>query len=123
MMKLRIVAALLLVVVLTACSAPSPAAPTATPTTEAAYPPPAVAVQNVLSYPPPGEGDQVEWAVAEKAILDGQVEIIVQTPSLQVTIKLKDGKVIVANEPALDEVYRAREKCGAPCAELPIVNR
>jgi len=129
---LVIVLVLALGVALAGCS---PAAPANTPEAQPqpensdpgaypapleAYPPPAQVIPVYNPYPGPSEGvtNYVEWAAAESAILGGQVAQVFQADSLHVTLVLKDGNILLAKEPALDEVYQVIDTCGDACKDI-----
>jgi hypothetical protein len=127
--RLVVVAILALGTLLAACG------PATTPATESpAYPAPELEGYPVPAqvdepfdnpYPGPSEGVTIysEWSVAETAILNGQVEQIFQASTFHVTLVLKDGSVILAKEPALDEVLRLIERCGDPCQGLEVTDQ
>lgn len=113
---------------LAACSSSTPAPATEAPAYPGpeAYPAPARMAEPVYNpYPGPSEGvtNYVEWAAAETAILDGQVDEAFQAATLHVTLVLKDGSVMLAKEPATDEVVKVIERCGDACQGLEVTNQ
>lgn len=62
--------------------------------------------------------DQVGWNTAVDIIHSGQVEMVVQLHSLDVTLILKDGTEIHTIEPTIDAVFQEIDKCGLPCSEI-----
>jgi hypothetical protein len=72
------------------------------------------------AYPAPGEPQTVEWSEAEQVILNGEVSQIDQKSTLEVTLTLKDSRVLITTEPSFDEVVRVKERCAEVCAGLII---
>jgi hypothetical protein len=122
---------------LSACGTATPVSPTPTPapvieapaTTypepAGAYPAPAPVVVEVANpYPGPGQeqGNYAEWPQAEETILSGQVARFFQASSKHVTLVLKDGSILLALEPAIDEVIRVIERCGEACKDIEQAN-
>lgn len=103
---------------------PAQAEPTAYPGPGDVYPAPVVVEPVYNPYPGPSEGvtNYVEWAQAESALMAGQVTSIYQAASLHVTLVLKDGSILLAKEPAMDEVMKVIETCGDPCKAIEKVN-
>ncbi len=87
----RLVAALLAVLLLAACSAPP------TP------------------YP-----EEVDWQTAVEILNSGNVEMVVQLHSLDVTLTMKDGSEIHTVEPTIDAIFAEIEKCGDPCSDIAL---
>lgn len=60
--------------------------------------------------------DKTNWELVEQAIRDCDVSSIMQTHALEVTVVLKNGEVVKAKEPKIDDVFdivnQFREKCG-----------
>ena len=57
----------------------------------------------------------VSWREAIEILDSGEVVGAYQLHSLEVTLELKDGSLITAIEPTIDDIYREVEECGAPC--------
>lgn len=77
----------------------------------------AIASPTPIPSPFPG---QVGWNTAVDIIHSGQVEMVVQLHSLDVTLILKDGTEIHTIEPTIDAVFQEIDKCGLPCNEIII---
>jgi inhibitor of cysteine peptidase len=75
-----------------------------------------LAVDNIL--PEDQTAEQVTWEEAEALILSGEVEMIFQAHSLEVRLRLKDGRELVTEEPSIDEVFRVVDRCGEKCAGI-----
>ncbi len=58
------------------------------------------------------------WAEAVQTIMNGEVQQVTQTHSLEVTLSLKDGTTLHTIEPRLDEVFRVIEMCGELCSDI-----
>ena len=90
--------------------------PTAPAASEpAAYPAPVVQYVAYDPYPSPIEGEQVEWGEVETLLSSGQVAEVFQRFSLPVVITLKDGRIILVESPAKDEIFKLLDQCGAKC--------
>ena len=94
---LTVLVFILFTIAMTSCSPQAIASPTPTPN------------------PFPG---QVGWNTAVDIIHSGQVEMVVQLHSLDVTLILKDGTEIHTIEPTIDAVFQEIDKCGLPCSEI-----
>ena len=77
--------------------------------------PQAIASPTPTPNPFPGH---VGWNTAVDIIHSGQVEMVVQLHSLDVTLILKDGTEIHKVEPTIDAVFQEIDKCGLPCSEI-----
>ncbi len=75
------------------------------------------AIDSPTPTPSPFQG-QVGWNTAVDIIHSGQVEMVVQLHSLNVTLILKDGTEIHTIEPTIDAVFQEIDKCGLPCSEI-----
>ncbi len=69
-------------------------------------------------YPAPVEGEIVEWSQVEEIIESGEVTEVFQAFSLQVTITMNDGRVLVTTEPDRNAIFQLLEQCGIPCYEI-----
>ena len=117
------------VVLLSACQLPNPGGKVtqevegypqpgqASPTMAVEYPEPLQA--NAL-YPGYKDGDKIDWFQAVAMIKNGEVAKIVQSHSLQVTLSLKDGRTLLTEEPAIDDILKVIETCGDPCKGVQI---
>ena len=86
-----------------------------------AFPPPLDApVPPVVLYPAYQDNDEVEWLYAQAMIMNGEVERVVQTHALKVTLFLKDGRALVTVEPDIDELLKVIKLCGEKCADIVI---
>ncbi len=61
---------------------------------------------------------EVDWEAAVEIIHSGQVEVIAQLHSLDVTLTMKDGSDIHTIEPFIDAVFQEVDKCGKPCSTI-----
>jgi inhibitor of cysteine peptidase len=76
-------------------------------------------VDNELSEEP-AEVSRIEWDEARELILSGQVEQVVQLHSLEVRLRLEDGREVVTIEPHIDDVFDVVDECGEPCDDVII---
>lgn len=65
--------------------------------------------------PYPGE---VDWETAVEILNSGDVEMVTQLHSLDVTLTMKDGSVIHTVEPTIDAIFAEIEQCGEPCSQI-----
>jgi len=106
---------------LTVESAPllDPAEPTAPAVSApAAYPAPAIQYVAYDPYPAPIEGEQVEWSQVQALLISGQVAEVFQRFSLPIVITMKDGRIILVESPAKDEIFKLLDQCGEPCNDI-----
>lgn len=59
-----------------------------------------------------------DWTKLTEAIANCRVKEVMQAHNLTVTAKLKDGQQIVAQEPAIDQVFTVVEQNKAKCGEI-----
>ena len=86
-----------------------------------AYPPPLdTPVPPAFLYPAYQDNDEVEWWHAQAMIMNGEVERVVQTHALKVTLFLKDGRALVTVEPEIDEVLEVIKLCGEKCVDIVV---
>ncbi len=110
---------------LAACGGAPAATPAATPaaepapTPEAAPESPLAAPESPLAGPDAGE-EVIPWTEALALLQSGQVEFAAQSHSLDVMLTLEDGTIIMTREPAIDDLFRAIEECGEPCADIAL---
>jgi hypothetical protein len=71
-------------------------------------------------YPWLESGTDIVWEQAVAMILNGEVSQVAQSHDLTVQLMLKDGRSLSTTEPAIDEVMRVIESCGAPCQDIQI---
>jgi hypothetical protein len=119
-----ILISLLLVAALAACQ-PGPVG--TQPAGEVApveYPDPqqelVVAVPASVLYPDPQSGDEVLWAQAYAMLLNGEVSQILGADTEKITLVLKDGRSLLAAQPAPGDILRMIETCGEVCAQIQI---
>jgi len=118
----QILIGLVLVLALAACQ---PADQTPAPTGgEESYPEPqqeqmVVEQVNVL-YPDIQTGAEVTWSQAYGMLMNGEISQILQANAEKVTLVLKDGRSLVAAQPAAGDITRAIEACGEPCAAIQV---
>ena len=74
---------------------------------------------NELNTPSPQE---IRWELAKEMILEGNVETLTQFHDLNVILELKDGSQLITTEPALDDVVKVVEQCGAKCSDTSIIS-
>ena len=67
--------------------------------------------------PYPGE---VDWETAVEILNSGDVEMVVQLHSLDVTLTMEDGSEIHTVEPRIDAVFEEIQKCGEPCSDIAL---
>jgi hypothetical protein len=91
----------LLFLLLTACEAPAPGKP-----------------EKEVNLTIPQE---TTWEQAKEMILAGKVRTITQFHDLKVILDLKDGSQLTITEPAIDEVFRVVEQCGAKCENMGLI--
>jgi len=84
---------------------------------ERAYPSPLELVAP-NPYPAPEGSEEVSWEQAQTLIMSGEVEQVYQTVSRQVILTLKDGRVLVADQPEMNAVFAVVENCGEPCFDI-----
>ena len=60
--------------------------------------------------------DEVDWETAMEILNTGEVEMITQLHSLDVTLTMKDGSEIHTVEPQIDAIFDEIEKCGEACS-------
>jgi hypothetical protein len=70
--------------------------------------------------PPTPYPEQVDWETAIEILNSGDVEMVVQLHSLDVTLTMKDGSEIHTVEPTIDAIFAEIEKCGQPCSQIAI---
>ena len=64
--------------------------------------------------------DEVDWETAVEILNTGEVEMVVQLHSLDVTLTMKDGSEIHTVEPAIDAIFAEIEKCGELCSQIAL---
>jgi hypothetical protein len=139
--RLTIILSLLVLVALAACNGnPAPVVATeaplsVTPSVPAetepaeAYPVPAtqkapteapqVAAGQAL-YPEPQSGEAVAWAQAVAMINNGEINQIMKSESLELTLNLKDGRSLLTNEPFDGELQTVLDRCGDVCTGIDV---
>jgi hypothetical protein len=65
------------------------------------------------SYP-----TEVDWETAVEILNTGEVEMVTQLHSLDVTLTLRDGSEIHTVEPTIDAILEQVEACGWPCSQI-----
>jgi hypothetical protein len=68
----------------------------------------------------PADGAVIPWDEAVQLLHEGHVTQIFQAHSLQVTLTLSNGATVTTTEPSIDEIFFEVERCGAPCAGIPM---
>lgn len=61
---------------------------------------------------------EVNWKTAVEILNTGEVEMVAQLHSLDVTLTMKDGSQIDTVEPTIDAIFQEVEKCGQPCSQI-----
>ncbi len=141
-MKFRLITflSLLALIILAACTSPTPAVSTDQPAGKSptmpaetaipeAYPSPAE--QSVVTeapqaapgqalYPEPQSGDTVNWSQAVAMLNNGEISQILKTDNLELTLNLKDGRSLITIEPKDGMLQVVIDQCGDPCASLEV---
>lgn len=60
----------------------------------------------------------VDWDTAVEILYTGDVEMVMQAHSLDVTLIMKDGSEIHTVEPSIDAIFAEIDQCGKPCSEI-----
>lgn len=68
-----------------------------------------------------GDESTVSWVEAIRILNSGEVELVSQTHSLEVTLLLEDGRIIQTKEPDIDDIFEEIEMCGAPCKDIVLI--
>lgn len=63
---------------------------------------------------------EVTWETALEILYSGEVDLIYQTHSLEVTLILKDGQSVHTIEPTMDAIFGAVDRCGEPCSGIGV---
>jgi len=92
-MKKTIWIAVLLSVLLAACSTGMPNTPTPLPA-------------------------EVDWPTAVELLNTGEVEQVFQLHNLTVTLIFKDGQQVTTVEPRIDAIFAEVQNCGKPCSNI-----
>jgi len=82
---------------------------------------PALQVPMVSNDPyaaPSNERASITWEETKALILEGQVVQVTQLHSLDVTIYLKDGRIVSTVEPEIDAIFILLDECGEICSEV-----
>ena len=66
------------------------------------------------------DNDEIKWWHAQAMIMNGEVERVVQTHALKVTLFLKDGRALVTVEPEIDEVLKVIKLCDEKCVDIVV---
>lgn len=66
----------------------------------------------------PADGETISWQAAVHLLHDGQVTMVFQAHSLDVTLTLKNGATVKTIEPYIDAIFQEIQTCGAPCAGI-----
>jgi hypothetical protein len=89
------------------------------PISDDPYPPLLVPLVSNDPYEAPVEGGIViTWEEMKALIMDGQVLQVTQLHSLEVTLVLKDGRVVYSVEPEIDAVFVVLDECGEKCMDV-----
>ena len=64
---------------------------------------------------------EVDWETAVEILYAGEVEVVTQLHSLDVTLTMKDGIEIHTVEPSIDAISQEVDKCGQPCSQIILV--
>ena len=82
---------------------------------------PALQVPLVINDPyaaPDEGGTAMTWEQTKTLILEGKVVQVTQLHSLDVTLILKDGRVVYTVEPEIDAVFILLDECGENCKDV-----
>ena len=66
----------------------------------------------------PCPGETLEWLAIKQAIYNCEVESTWQAHSLEVSAKLKNGEVLEAIEPSIDDIIIAAEEAEEKCGKI-----
>ena len=61
---------------------------------------------------------EVDWESAVEILNTGDVDMVMQAHSLDVTLTMKDGSLIDTVEPQIDAIFFEIENCGEPCSQI-----
>jgi thioredoxin-related protein len=64
---------------------------------------------------------EINWEKAKEMILSGEIQTVVQSHNLKVTLQHKDGTQFLTTEPELDSVMQIVKQCGAKCSNMNIM--
>lgn len=62
--------------------------------------------------------EEVDWETAVEILNSGNVEMVMQAHSLDITLTMQDGSQIHTVEPQIDAIFAEIEKCGEPCRQI-----
>jgi len=68
---------------------------------------------NPTPYP-----SEVNWETAVEILNTGDVEMVTQLHSLDVTLTMKDGSEIHTVEPTIDAIFAEIDRCGELCSQI-----
>ncbi|HWQ83731.1 MAG TPA: hypothetical protein VN363_04145, partial [Anaerolineales bacterium] len=71
-------------------------------------------------YPEAASGSEVSWPQAYGMLMNGEVSQVMQPNAEKFTLLLKDGRSLVAIQPAPGDVLAAIESCGATCTTIEV---
>ncbi len=125
---------LILAIILAACqpaksTVHTPIETTASSSTSQLYPAPnQPSSQNAesTSYPEPPANAQattISWSDAQAMVTSLQIAKVIQSKSLEVTLYTKDARIFKTTEPALDDIIKVIQQCGADCKVIKVVNQ
>lgn len=66
----------------------------------------------------PADGEHISWERAVELLHHGDVTMVVQAHSLDVTMTLTNGATVHTVEPSIDAIFIEIQECGAPCANI-----
>jgi hypothetical protein len=66
----------------------------------------------------PADGEIISWSHAVELLHAGQVTMVMQAHSLDVTLVLDNGATVHTVEPHIDAIFQEIQACGAPCANI-----
>ena len=89
------------------------------PVSDGPYPALQVPLVSNDPYTAPVEGGiAITWEETKTLIMDGQVVEVTQLHSLDVTLILKDGRIVTTVEPEIDAVFILLDECGENCQDV-----
>ncbi len=62
----------------------------------------------------------LDWEIIKSAINNCEVKMVFQTHALEVSVDLKDGRVLKAVEPKIDDIINIAEESQKKCGKFPI---
>ncbi len=61
------------------------------------------------------------WNLIKQAIAECKIDSVMQTHALEVTATFKDGRIITAKEPKIDDIFYIIDQCKNKCGEIKMM--